>query len=73
MSSSVHRRSALHPRGDERNFKVRLSNLIASDTAVLVSVAETRGAWWILEQPASSWTFKLPVLLGVVAGTGAQR
>ena len=47
MSSSVHRRSARHPRGDERNFKVRLSNLIASNTTVVVPMAEKRGAWWI--------------------------
>lgn len=67
LSSSVHRRHdpAFGPLGDTSNFKVRLSNMIASNTAVwLRLLASTERKFFVvLEQPASSWLFKIPFMV----------
>ena len=39
---------------------VRLANAIVDNTMVLLEVVHRRGVWFVLEQPASSWMFKLP-------------
>lgn len=69
ISSSVHQRSPQRPRGDESNFKVRMSNTIVANMAVLLRVATSRKVWWVVEQPASSLMFRLPELAQVAQGT----
>ena len=45
---------------DTRKLPVRLANAIVDNTMVLLEVAHLRGVWFVLEQPATSWMFKLP-------------
>ena len=46
--------------GDTSKLPVRLASAIVGNTMVLIEVVHLRGVWFVLEQPASSWMFKLP-------------
>ncbi|CAE7351620.1 RHM1 [Symbiodinium natans] len=75
LSSSVHRRSLSHPEGDTRNYKVRLSNLIAANTACWLTLLRDMGKvfYWALEQPSPSWLWRLECMIGLTAAFGAAR
>ena len=60
-------------RGGQRNAKIRLYNRIVANMAVLLSIATTRGVWWALEQPVSSWMFKQDLMVDLVELAGARR
>ena len=60
LSSSFHRRGPGHEQGDTSKLPVRLANVIVDNTMVLLEVAHLRSVWFVLEQPATSWMFKLP-------------
>ena len=60
LSSSFHRRGPGHEQGDTSKLPVRLANAIVDNTMVLLEVAHLRSVWFVLEQPATSWMFKLP-------------
>ena len=62
LASSVHCRSNQCPEGDTSNKKVRMSNLIVRNLAVLLSIADSRGVYWIIEQPSTSKMFDYPQL-----------
>ena len=66
LSSSFHRRGPGHEQGDTRKLPVRLANAIVDNTMVLLEVAHLRSVWFVLEQPATSWMFKLPLRAGDV-------
>ena len=68
-SSSVHRRHDLGPLGDMSNRKVRLSNLIVQNTVTFLKLLKESGRlfWVVLEQPTSSWLFKMEWLLALGA------
>ena len=73
LSSSVHRRSDDCPEGDTSNRKVRMSNLIVRNLAVLLAIADSRGVFWIIEQPHSSSMWKYPPLKQYLDKCNAQR
>jgi hypothetical protein len=74
LSCSVHKRHLLGPMGDTANGKVRLSNLIAQNMAVFIGllVESGRRIHVVIEQPASSWLFKLPFLVLLASLLGAS-
>lgn len=72
MSSSVHCRTSRCLLGDTRNFRVRLSNLLVENLAVLLDIASSRSAWWVLEQPSSSWLLKQAAMVAVRRKHGAS-
>ena len=47
-------RSRERPLGEEERECVRVANLLVSRVAILIYLAVSRGAVWVLEQPASS-------------------
>lgn len=62
LSSSVHKRHQLGPRGDESNLKVKLSNLLTENLAVCIrAVSLIKRVQVLLEQPLSSTMFALPI------------
>lgn len=72
LSSSVHRRGVGHELGDASRVQVRLANLVVENTMVLLEVVSPRGVWFVLEQPAGSWMFKLPRVQETFARLGCQ-
>lgn len=68
-SISVHRRHCLGPLGDLTNLKVRMSNLIVRNlcTCLRFLVEEGRVFYLVIEQPSSSWMFKLEWMLALGA------
>ena len=73
MASSVHSRSAVMPEGNLSNAKVRMSNLIVRNLAVVLSMAHDRGVHWIIEQPQSSRMWDYPPLAGCLFQCKARR
>lgn len=71
-SSSVHRRHELGPIGDVQNRKVRMSNLIVQNLCTFLRVLYEQDRLYclVLEQPGSSWLWKLEwvMALGVLLG-----
>ena len=66
LSSSYHMRSIENPLGDLKKPKVRLSNLLVNNYAVLMLVAFARDVFNCLEQPWRSFMDKLPLLRRVL-------
>ena len=68
-SCSVHQRHKHGPLGNEDVFKVRLSNLIARNCATFLELLHRQGRTFfvVLEQPASSWLFKMEYYLALGA------
>ncbi|CAK9026387.1 unnamed protein product, partial [Durusdinium trenchii] len=66
-SQSVHRRSVSNLNGNLQNAKVRCSNRIWTNFAVCLLVLHRirEDVKIVLEQPSSSWAFKLPKMLQV--------
>ena len=60
LSTHVHRRRKGAEQGDTSNHGVRLANLIVDNMMVLLEIMHERGVYFVLEQPCSSWMFKLP-------------
>ena len=73
LSSSFHKRRAGNALGDTSKLPVRLANTIVENTLVLLEVVHKRSVWFVLEQPASSWMFKLPLVVEVFARLGWAR
>ena len=71
VSASGHRRPRQHPRGNKSSFKARVPNLSVVNSAIVRLVAEARGVWWVLEQPAAGWMRKQFVAVGLVADARA--
>ena len=67
ISCSVHRRHEL-PLGDTSRAKVRLANLIATNTAVILQQLIERQVNVMVEQPASSKMFELPAFQQLMDG-----
>ena len=70
LSISVSKRTIANPEGDVSNFKVRLSNQIVRNTAVLLKVLMQRSVYIMVEQPSNSYMFKLPCMLSIVGMLG---
>ena len=70
LSSSMHKRSFANLQGDTRHFLVRLGNILARNTAVLVraQLKFRSDTWTLTEQPKNSWMFKLPEWQAVWSG-----
>ncbi len=60
ISSSVHKRSASRPYGDEGNRNVRAANMLSSNLCIVLAIAFLRGVRFVIEQPQSSQLWKLP-------------
>eukprot|EP00973_Karenia_brevis_P096390 12431535-Karenia_brevis.AAC.1 len=59
LSSSIHKRTKIHPEGDTSVACVRKANVIAENYTVLLVITTTRGVKHLLEQPGSSRFFDL--------------
>ena len=67
-SCSVHKRHIFGPQGDTRNQRVRMSNLLASNMACFLELlSRHRRFWFVVEQPASSYLFKMEFMLALSA------
>ena len=64
--------SETHPLGNIRHKKVRLANLIVANTVVLLLRLHDRGCFFVLEQPARSWMFKIPCMRDALRQMGCQ-
>ena len=73
LSSSVHRRRKGREEGDTSNPGVRLANLIVDNMMVFLGIMHERGVYFVLEQPSSSWMFKLPGVLHSMAQIGNEN
>lgn len=73
LSKSVHQRTEARPWGQLTNSKVRLANQIVKNTVVFIRLMLERGVWCVLEQPANSWMFKLPVFRSLISDFGLCR
>ena len=73
-SSSIHRRHHFGPLGDLTNQRVRMSNLLAKNMAVFLTLLlRVRSVWFVIEQPASSWLFKIPFMLALSAVASCRK
>ena len=72
ISQSVHQRSDLFPFGNILNYKVRMSTLIAENTAYLVNlILQFRpDIFIILEQPKGTTMWHLPAFVDVIEAAG---
>ena len=67
-STSVHKRHIFGPEGDTSNKRVRMSNLLASNMACFLELlSRHRSFWFIVEQPSSSYLFKMEFMLALSA------
>lgn len=67
MSSSIHKRSRLGPRGDESHCGVRLGNLLTENLAVAVrALLQIRDVKVVIEQPVSSAMFSLQLWVDLI-------
>ncbi len=73
LSSSVHQRSRADPGGNTANQKVRMSNLLVSNLAVVLQWAHDRGAHWVVEQPATSLMWSYPPMAALLTACRAVR
>lgn len=68
LSTSVHKRHIFGPEGDTSNKRVRMSNLLASNMACFLELlSRHRSFWFIVEQPSSSYLFKMEFMLALSA------
>lgn len=66
LSCSVHRRHVVGPAGDESLVKVRLSNYITENLAVIIrALMRVKFVQVVIEQPESSTMFSLPMWVTV--------
>lgn len=74
-STSVHKRHLLGSKGDLKNKKVRMSNLIVQNLGVFLELLfeEERFFFVVLEQPTSSWLFKLEWMIAMGALLGCRK
>ena len=70
LSSSIHQRRVGLEEGDVRHHSVRLANLIVANMMVLLQIAHSRGVFFVLEQPSTSWMFKMLVVVAAFEGMG---
>ena len=64
----MHRRHELGPEGDLENFRVRMSNLLVHNFAVWLELLRRyRKVWFVIEQPCSSYLFKMNCMLALAA------
>ena len=64
----MHRRHELGPEGNVQNFKVRMSNLLVHNFAVWLELLRRyRKVWFVIEQPTSSYLFKMNCMLALAA------
>ena len=69
-SCSVHKRHIFGAMGDTSNLRVRMSNLLCRNMACFLKhLMEYRRCWFIIEQPTSSWLFKMNFMLAMAAVT----
>ncbi|CAK9112301.1 unnamed protein product [Durusdinium trenchii] len=75
LSSSVHRRKAANDfRGDQRRFKVRLSNCILQNmVCFLRELAVFRHFYLVIEQPTSSVMWKVPEMKDLLSSFRMKR
>ena len=59
MSSSIHKRTPDNPEGNDEDLRVYASNLVAFNTLVLLVVAAVRGVYMMVEQPMTTYMFRL--------------
>ena len=69
LSSSYHRWTKESPLGDVSKPSVRLANLIASNLAVLLTAANARNVYWVIEQPISSKLWIFPPIAQCLSST----
>lgn len=73
-SSSVHRRHLFGPEGDLGNQRVRMSNLLVHNLACFLELlGKYRKVWFVIEQPTSSWLFKMNAMLMLMALASCKR
>ena len=70
MTSSVHKRWALMPHGDEGEQLVVNGNAIAYRTTLLIVLALARSIQWAVENPSGSKCLLLPTFNKLIYGTG---
>ena len=64
----MHKRHLYGPMGDVGNKKVRMSNLLVSNMCTFLELlARHRAYWCLIEQPSSSWLFKMNMMLALSA------
>lgn len=73
LSKSVHQRTEARPWGQIKNSKVRLANQIIKNTVVFLRLMLERNVWCVLEQPANSWMFKIPVFRSLISDFRLRR
>lgn len=73
LSCSVHQRHAFGPQGNTGVFKVRMANLIVRNLCTFLRILRILGRdfYVVLEQPTSSWMFKLSWVLALEALLGS--
>lgn len=65
-SSGTSRRSAAQPLGEVRFPSVRLGNVLAARTMILILVAASLQCWWLFEQPQGSMFEHHPIVQQVL-------
>ena len=73
LSSSVHRRCSANAWGNEGHSGVRLANMIVKNTIVVLHILVQRGVYVVIEQPGSSWMFKVPNFKDLISAFDLQR
>ena len=63
----MHRRHELGSLGDVRNQKVRMSNLIVRNLSTFLRLLKEAGRlfWVVLEQPSSSWLWRIEWIMSI--------
>ena len=73
-SCSVHQRHIYGPEGNQQNAKVRMSNRLVKNFVVwLELLARHRKFWFVVEQPTSSWLFKMQALVSIMAAMACVK
>ena len=72
VSSSVHKRSASRPYGDEGNIGVFASDILASNICITPAASFFRGVRFVIEQPMTSKLWHLPRVAGLLDMTSAR-
>lgn len=73
-SSSVHQRHVYGPEGNQQNAKVRMSNRLVKNFCVwLELLARHRKFWFVIEQPTSSWLFKMQAMVSIMAAMACVK
>ena len=69
ISKADHRRTKENPWGDQRQAKVRHTDMLVARTALLIALAIVRRCFWFAENPASS---VLPAMKAMASVMGLQ-